>query len=342
VPAMHEVDPLDLIETIREGLLVLDPDLTVRFANRSFGDTFAVTPEDTVGRKLYELGNGQWDIPELRFLIETVLPERATIEAFEVDRVFPSIGRRVMLLNARKVYRPGTHTQQILLAIEDVTERRRLEHEHAAAHERIAALLQELGHRIKNSLQIIVSMVSLEARSHKSGEGKAALERVSHRIAALGRLYSMLGETNSVEEVDAASYLEALCRDLIESVQKESGTSIALKTDIESEPLPVDRAIPLGLIVNELVTNAVKYAFPSETRGTVVVTLKRIPGELRLMVSDDGKGVDPRRADSGLGGRLVDTFARQLGGQVERKSDNKGTIVCLTLPWREASYDLRA
>jgi two-component sensor histidine kinase len=95
-------------------------------------------------------------------------------------------------------------------------------------------------------------MVSLEARNHKSGEGKAALERVSHRIAALGRLYSMLGETNSVEQVDAASYLEALCRDLIDSVQKENGTSIALTTDIENEPLPVDRAIPLGLIVNEL------------------------------------------------------------------------------------------
>jgi PAS domain S-box-containing protein len=336
---MREVDPLDLVETIREGLLVIDPDLTVRFANRSFFDTFAVTPDDTVGRKLYELGKGQWDITALRSLIETILPERATIEAFEVDHIFPSIGRRVMLLNARKVYRAGT--QQVLLAIEDVTEQRRLEQERTAAHERIAALLQELGHRIKNSLQIIVAMVNLEARNHKSGEGKAALERVSHRIAALGRLYSMLGETNSVEEVDAATYLEALCRNLIESVQKENGTSIALKTDIDSEPLPVDRAIPLGLIVNELVTNAVKYAFPSETRGTVVVTLKRVPGELRLTVADDGRGADLRRADSGIGGRLVDTFARQLGGQVARESGNTGTIVCLTLPSREPSRDLR-
>jgi chemotaxis protein methyltransferase CheR len=332
---MGEVDPLDLVETIRESLLVLDPDLTVRFANRSFGDTFAVTQEDTVGRKLYELGDGQWDIPELRSLIETIVPERATIEAFEVDRVFPSIGRRVMVLNARKVYRAGNDTKQVLVAIEDVTEQRRLEHEHAAAHERIAVLLQELGHRIKNSLQIIVAMVSLEARSHKSGEGKAALERVSHRIAALGRLYSMLGETNSVEEVDAASYLQALCRDLIESVQKENGTSIALKTDIESELVPTDRAIPIGLIVNELVTNAVKYAFPGETKGTVLVTLKRLPGELRLTVADDGQGLDPRRADSGLGGRLVEGFAQQLGGQVERESDSQGTTVRLILPSRK-------
>ncbi len=334
---MREVEPLDIVETIREGLLVLDPDLTIRFANRAFCDTFSVAPEHTVGRKLYELGNGEWDIPKLRIALETIISGERTFEGFEIEQFFPSIGRRVICLNARKVYRPGNKIQLILLAIEDVTERVMLEREHATAHQRIGVLLQELTHRVKNSLQIIVSVVSLEARNQKSSEGKAALERVSHRIAALGRLYSILSEANAIEEVDTATYLEALCRDLIESVQKENGASIALKTDIESEPLPADRAIPLGLIVNELVTNAVKYAFPSETRGTVAVTLKRIPGELRLTVADDGKGVDPRRADSGLGGRLVEAFARQLGGQVERESGNKGTIVSLTLPSREAS-----
>jgi PAS domain S-box-containing protein len=330
---LREVDPLDLVETLREGLLVLEPDLTVRFANRAFCNTFAVASEDTVGRKLYELGDGQWDIPELRALLETILPERMTIEDFEVDRVFPSIGRRVVLLNARRVHRARNDTKQVLLVIEDVTERRKLEHERETAHARVAALLQELSHRIKNNLQIIVSMVNLEARSQKTREGKIALESVSHRIAALGRLYAVLGDTDSVEEVDAATYLEALCRDLIESVQKENGTSIALKTDIESEPLPADRAIPLGLIVNELVTNAVKYAFPSEA-GSVVVALKRGPGELRLSVADDGKGVDPRRTDSGAGGRLVEAFARQLGGRIERESGTNGTTVRLTLPWR--------
>ena len=334
---MREVDPLDLLETIREGLLVLDPDLTIRFANRAFCDKFSVMPEHAVGQKLYELGNEEWDIPKLRSAFETIISGESSFEGFEVEQFLPSIGQRVMCLNARKVYQPGNKIQQILLAIEDVTERVRLEREHAIASERIGVLLQELTHRIKNSLQIIGSMVSLEARNQKSGEGKAALERVSHRIAALGRLYSMLGETNSVEEVDAAIYLEALCRDLIESVHKENGTSIALKTDIESEPLPVDRAIPLGLIVNELVTNAVKYAFPSKTRGTVAVTLKRSPGELRLTVADDGQGADPQRADSGLGGRLIDTFARQLGGKVERESGRHGTTVRLILPRREGS-----
>src|ERR1700676_2089564 len=337
--AMHyvNVNPLDLVETIREGILVLEPDLTIRFANRSFCHMFAVAPEHTVGRKLYEIGNGEWDIPKLRTLLETIISDRKTIEAFEVEHFFPSIGRRIMVLNARKVYRPGDKIQQILLAIEDVTERARLEREHAAAHERIGMLMQELTHRIKNSLQFIAAMVMIEARSHKSGEGKAALERVSHRITALGQLYSTLSKADTVEAVDAATYLDELCRDLIGSVHKEGDTSIVLETDFESELLPTDRAIPIGLIINELVTNAVKYAFPGEAKGTVMVTLKRVPGELRLTVADDGQGLDPRRADSGLGGRLVDGFAQQLGGQVERKADGQGTTVHLILPLREGS-----
>jgi PAS domain S-box-containing protein len=332
-----EVDPWDLVATVREGLLVLDSDLTIRFANRSFCDTFAVTLEDAVDRKLHELGNGQWDIPELRITLETIIAGGKSIEAFEVDRSFPSIGRRVMALNARKVYRTGNKIQQILLAIEDVTDRVRLEREHAIAGERIGLLLQELTHRVKNSLQIIAAMVSIEARCHKSGEGKAALERVSHRISALGQLYSQLSKANTVEAVDAATYLDELCRDLIASVHREGGTSIALETDIESEPLPTDRAITIGLMVNELVTNAVKYGFPGDTKGTVLVTLKRAAGELRLTVADNGQGIDPKRADSGLGGRLVEGFAQQLGGQLKRESGNKGTIVSLTLPSREAS-----
>jgi PAS domain S-box-containing protein len=335
---VRKFDTRDLVDTVREGLLVLDPDLTIRFANRSFCDTFAVEAEDVVGRKLYELGNGHWDIPELRAALETIVSSGKSIEAFEVDRLFPSIGRRVMVLNARKVYRPGNKIQQILLAIEDVTERVRLEREHAIAGERIGMLLQELTHRVKNSLQIIASMVGIEARGHISGEGKAALERVSHRINALGHLYSVLSKGDTVEAVDAASYLDELCRDLIASVHKEGGTSIVLQTDIDSELLPTDRAIPIGLIVNELVTNAVKYAFPGDTKGTVLVTLKRAQGELHLTVADNGQWVNPRRTNSGLGGRLVDGFARQLGGQVERKSDSQGTTVHLILPLREASW----
>lgn len=333
---MRNVDPLDLVETIREGLLVLEPDLTIRFANRSFCSTFSVAPEDTVGRKVYELGSGQWDIPKLRTALEMIVSGHTTIESFEVDHVFPSIGRRVMVLNARKVHRPGNNTQQILLAIDDVTERVKLERERWAAHERVVALMQELVHRVKNNLQLIASMVAIEIRRHKSGDGKAALERVSHRIVALGALYSKLQAVDTIETIDAAAYLDGLCRDLVASVNN-GGTAISLTTDIESALLPTDRAIPIGLIVNELVTNAIKHAFPPNSKGTVLVTFKREPAGLCLTVADDGKGADPQRTDSGLGGRLVESFAQQLGGRLEREIGSQGTTVRLVLPSPEGA-----
>jgi two-component sensor histidine kinase len=296
---MPDVDPLDLVATIREGLLVLGPDLTVRFANRSFCDTFRVAQENTIGRKLHELGDGQWDIPQLRTLLETIIPAHATIEAFEVDHVFPSIGRRVMLLNARTVYQPTNSGKQILLAIEDVTERVMLERERAAANERvatllqectatnkrIATLLQELAHRVKNNLQAITAMVRIEAGRQTSGAGKAALERVSDRIGAIGRLYAKLDKAETIERVDAATYLAEMCADLIASVQR-AGKAISLKTEIATLSLSTRQAIPIGLVVNELVMNAVKYAFPGETSGTITVTLDRGPRELRLTVAD--------------------------------------------------------
>jgi PAS domain-containing protein len=105
---MHDVNPLDIVETIREGVLVVEFDLTIRFGNRSFCHTFAVAPKHTVGRKLYEIGNGQWDIPKLLTSLETIISGRKTIEAFEVENFFPSIGQRILAFNARKVYRPGT------------------------------------------------------------------------------------------------------------------------------------------------------------------------------------------------------------------------------------------
>jgi PAS domain S-box-containing protein len=116
-----------IVATVREPLLVLDADLRVITANKSFYQTFQVTPEKTENRLLYDIGDRQWDIPKLRELLEKILPKNTTFNDFEVEHDFPTIGRRTMLLNARRIYREGTKTQTILLAIEDITERRRAE-----------------------------------------------------------------------------------------------------------------------------------------------------------------------------------------------------------------------
>ncbi|MDA3791678.1 MAG: PAS domain S-box protein [Desulfobacula sp.] len=117
----------DIVETIREPLLVLDSDLKVISASRSFYKVFKVKPEETVGQLIYDLGNKQWDIPKLRDLLETILPQKTTFDDYEVEHDFADIGKRIMLLNARQIKRAWGKERIILLAIEDITDRKQLE-----------------------------------------------------------------------------------------------------------------------------------------------------------------------------------------------------------------------
>ena len=133
-----------IVETVREPLVVLDGDLRVRTANRSFYHTFQVTPEETGNCLLYELGNHQWDIPALRTLLEQILPQNRSFNDFEVAHEFPAIGPKVMLLNARRIYREGNNQELILLAIEDITEQRRAEEERRELETRFTSLVKNI------------------------------------------------------------------------------------------------------------------------------------------------------------------------------------------------------
>jgi two-component system CheB/CheR fusion protein len=116
-----------IVDTVREPLIVLDNDLRVVTASRSFYEVFKVNPEETVGQLIYNLGNKQWDIPKLRELLENILPRQATFDDYEVEHDFPSIGKRTMLLNARRIPDPPAKLKVILLAIEDITKRKKIE-----------------------------------------------------------------------------------------------------------------------------------------------------------------------------------------------------------------------
>ena len=117
-----------LLDAIREPLIILDEKLKVALVSRSFCQAFQVKSEETDGRFIYDLGNRQWNIPKLRQLLEEILPKTTSFDGFEVEHEFPKIGKRIMLLNARRIYLEGNRAKLILLAIEDVTERRKIEH----------------------------------------------------------------------------------------------------------------------------------------------------------------------------------------------------------------------
>ena len=150
----------DIVDTVREPLLVLDTTLRVRSANRAFCQTFQVSSEETENRLIYELGNGQWDIPALRTLLEDIIPTSSVFNDFELEHTFPIIGRRVMLLNGRKL-RPGSHTEFLVLAMEDVTERRRSEADLKA----IETYAQNIVEKVREPLLILDT--TLRVRSAK-------------------------------------------------------------------------------------------------------------------------------------------------------------------------------
>lgn len=141
-----------IVETVREPLVVLDADLRVVSANRSFYQTFQVSGAETENHLLYELGSGQWDLPALRQVLEDILPKNSHFHDLEVSQDFPGIGPKTMLLNARKLYRPGNHVLLILLAIEDITERKEAQAQLQAAHDRLQSAL-ERERRITEALQ---------------------------------------------------------------------------------------------------------------------------------------------------------------------------------------------
>jgi PAS domain S-box-containing protein len=116
-----------IINTVRAPLIILYDDLTVALANRSFYQIFKVKPEDTEKQHIYDLGNRQWDIPKLRELLEDILPETTSFDNFEVEHDFLDIGKRIMLLNACRIYLEANRTKLIILTIEDITERKKIE-----------------------------------------------------------------------------------------------------------------------------------------------------------------------------------------------------------------------
>ena len=320
-----------IVDTIREPLLVLDERLGIISASRAFYATFHAEPTATLGRRLDDLGNGQWAIPALLELLTNVVPQNTSVEDFEVRHVFPEIGERTILLNARKVHREGNHTHMLLLAMQDITERRRLEVERAAALEQAESLLEELNHRVMNSLSMIGGIIAMEARTLSDEDCKRAFMRMRARVDAVGGLYKTLSRAGAVDKVDTRQYLSALLEDLIASSGQPKPPE--LKVDVIELPLSTRVAVPLGLIVNELATNSLKYAFSEPGNGRLSVSLAAEEGMLRLSISDDGDGIDTdARVDSGLGQRLTRAFATQLNGQLITESDETGTHHRLVFP----------
>jgi two-component sensor histidine kinase/PAS domain-containing protein len=324
-----------IVDTIREPLLVLDGDLQIIAASRAFYLKFKVDAEQAIGRNLADLGNGQWANAELIRLLEEVVPDHSTIEDYEITHDFPQIGTRTVCLNARKIFSEGDNTKTLLLAMEDVTERRRLEAERDQALDQSNRLLEELNHRVMNSMSMIGSVISMEGRTLNDEGCKAAFVRMRNRIEAIGTLYRVLARTAAVDSVKADDYLSVIVRDAVTAMEVSPG-AIDLDLSIDEFPLFTRIAVPLGLITNELATNSLKYAYIGRDSGTLGLRVVSDKDGIELTIWDDGPGIDESaRVDSGLGQKLVEAFVQQLGGALSRTSGKDGTRHILAIPHSE-------
>jgi two-component sensor histidine kinase len=189
-------------------------------------------------------------------------------------------------------------------------------------------MLRELQHRMKNNLQVIVSFLALQGRESASEEARERIGRVMDRVMAIGLAHDQLSFKKSASSVDMGDYLKALCANI-----DPRRPNLTIDTEFEAVSIPLDRAVPIGLILNELVTNSVKYAFDEEG-GVINVTFRvnETIGEAELRVRDNGRGMGPARVGS-LGLRLVESLSRQLGGRLTTPEVPKGTTTVLTFPY---------
>ena len=193
-------------------------------------------------------------------------------------------------------------------------------------------LLREVNHRVGNSLQIIASLLHLQANSAVQDDVKAALTNAMGRVAAVAQVHRRLYTSHDLKSVLLNQYLEALLEDLRRSAEGNKMSRLTLKAEpIEIDP---DRAVAIGIIVNELVMNAVKYAYP-DGAGPIHVELKAIGDDLLLSITDDGVGLnvkaDPR--STGMGQRIVSAMASKLEASVERDPTHAGTRIVLRFPY---------
>jgi two-component sensor histidine kinase len=329
-----------IVDTVREPLLVLDDDLNVLAASRSYYMMFRVQPQDVLGQPLYSLGNGQWRIPALGMLLEKIVSARAPMDGFEVEHEFPGIGRRFMLLNARKVfYDDHVHTT-LLLAFEDITERRAIESEKEDLLRQTEDLLvqkdvmlRELEHRVGNSLQMIASILMLKSRNVTSDETRLHLQDVYQRVMAVAAVQQHLHASERFDQIEIGPYLRRLCESLAASMIGDSRT-ISLQVLVNGGTAEYSKAVSLGLIVTELVINALKYAFPKDKPDAQVAVSYQInKSDWKLVVSDNGIGKPDgfdRPIKGGLGTTLVKALAQQLNAEVEIISGLDGVSVVLT------------
>lgn len=319
-----------LIHSSQAPLLLLDGTLTVQVASSSFCDAFQLDPAKTNGVKLSQLGQGEWNARQLESLLMATVSGNTAIDAYEMDLVRDGKKPCRLVVNAHKLDYSDADDVRIVLAVTDVTAARLAEKLKDDLVREKQILLQELQHRVANSLQIIASVLMQSAKKVQSDETRLHLRDAHHRVMSIATLQRQLAASR-IGEVELRPYFTDLCRSIGASMIPDQDR-LTLTPTVDDSRTSAEVSVSLGLIVTELVINALKHAFPGHRSGSKIAVTYLAQGTAWTMtVSDNGVGMpgDAGSAKPGLGTGIVDALSKQLGASVSVTSTRPGTRVSI-------------
>ncbi len=327
-----------IIDSSVMPILLLDPDFKVITASASSTSLFGLSPELMKGRNFFELGHGEWNTPQLQGLLRITMSGGAEIDAYEMDMKVKDVTRK-LLLHAQKLDPGAIGENCMLLTISDVTLARMGDQQRDALIREKAVLLKELQHRIANSLQIIASVLMQSARRVQSEEARSHLRDARDRVMSVATLQQQLSEAGD-EEVRLDDYFARLCRSLSASMVHDPD-KIKIAAIVDDSRVSADRSVSLGLIVTELVINALKHALPEDREGKIFVRYNSTGAGWQLSVSDTGVGTRETLAEAkpGLGTSIVEALANQLDATLSIHSENPGVTIKISHSNSEEASD---
>ncbi len=304
-----------IVETVREPLVTLDQNLQVLKANRTFYETFRTVREQTEGRLIYDLGNGQWNIPKLRELLENILPAHSTFRDFEVTYEFEHVGRKVMLLNANEIFNPNAQARTILLAIEDVTDRKEAEEALRTTNAELQHFAFALTHDLQEPLRMVVNFTELLRQEYAGKLGDEADRYIAYSVEGALRIEALLKALLAYWEVSERKHGRlvpvdsgAVLAKALLNLQAAIAQSGAI---ITSDPLPIVVAeeVLLAQLFQNLISNSIKYR--GEETPKIHVSAERDGVGWSFAVRDNGVGIDPQDSE-----RVFGMFKRLHGSEI--------------------------
>lgn len=325
---------LAVVVSSNEPLLFLSEDHRVIAASTSFCRAFGINAETVSGRRLSELGSGEWAMSKLASLLKATASGIAQIDAYEIDLKRPNHKARQLVLNARILEDGAKDRIRLLLAITDVTDLRAAARQKDDLIRENAILIQEIQHRVANSLQIIASVLMQSARRVQSEEARGHLHNAHHRVMSIAAVQRQLS-TSAGGRVELRTYLTQLCQSLAASMIADP-ERLSIVVSVDDSAVEADVSVSLGLIVTELVINALKHAFLDQSVGSIRIDYRSAGSDWTLSVTDDGVGMSTGADEpkAGLGTGIVEALARNLQGTIHLSDANPGTAV--TIIHREA------